>query len=40
MDEWNVDLMLGGSQKCLSCPPSMSMVGVSSAAWERMKEVN
>ena len=40
MDEWNVDLMLGGSQKCLSCPPSMSMVGVSAAAWERMKEVN
>ena len=40
MDEWNVDLMLGGSQKCLSCPPSMSMVGVSSAAWERMREVN
>lgn len=39
MDEWNVDLMLGGSQKCLSCPPSMSMVGVSDAAWERMKEV-
>ena len=38
--EWNVDLILGGSQKCLSCPPSMSMVGVSSAAWERMKEVN
>ena len=36
----NVDLMLGGSQKCLSCPPSMSMVGVSDAAWERMKEVN
>ena len=32
--------MLGGSQKCLSCPPSMSMVGVSAAAWERMREVN
>ena len=31
MDEWHVDLMLGGSQKCLSCPPSMSMVGVSGA---------
>lgn len=40
MDEWHVDLMLGGSQKCLSCPPSMSMVGVSGAAWERMQEVN
>ena len=39
MDEWNVDLLLGGSQKCLSCPPSMSMVGVSDAAWARMEEV-
>lgn len=39
-DAWNVDLALGGSQKCLSCPPSMSMVGVSPAAWERMAEVN
>ena len=39
-DAWHVDLALGGSQKCLSCPPSMSMVGVSDAAWERMKEVN
>lgn len=39
-DEWNVDLALGGSQKALSCPPSMCMVGVSDAAWERMREVN
>ena len=38
-DAWNVDLALGGSQKCLSCPPSMSIVGVSDAAWSRMKEV-
>lgn len=39
-DAWNIDLLLGGSQKCLSCPPSMCMVGVSPAAWERMAEVN
>lgn len=38
-DKWNVDLILGGSQKCLSAPPSMSMVGVSEPAWERMKAV-
>ncbi len=38
-DAWHVDLLLGGSQKCLSAPPSMSMVGVSDAAWERMEEV-
>lgn len=39
-DEWHVDLMLGGSQKCLSAPPSMSFLGVSDAAWARMAEVN
>ncbi len=39
-DAWGVDLLLGGSQKCLSAPPSMSMLGVSEAAWERVSEVN
>lgn len=38
-DEWHVDLVLVGSQKCLSAPPSMSAVAVSAAAWERMAEV-
>lgn len=38
-DAWHIDLLLGGSQKCLSCPPSMSMVGISPAAWERMEAV-
>ena len=39
-DAWNIDLLLGGSQKCLSAPPSMSMIGVSEAAWERIEDVN
>lgn len=39
-DAWHVDLMLGGSQKCLSAPPSMSMVGVSPAAWEIIEAVD
>lgn len=38
-DAWHVDLLLAGSQKCLSAPPSMSIVSVSTAAWERMREV-
>lgn len=38
-DDWNIDLVLGGSQKCLSAPPSMSFVSVSEAAWARMAEV-
>lgn len=33
-DAWSVDLLLGGSQKCLSAPPSMSIMGVSENAWE------
>ncbi|MDE7064481.1 MAG: aminotransferase class V-fold PLP-dependent enzyme [Desulfovibrionaceae bacterium] len=39
MDAWGVDLLLGGSQKCLSAPPSMSFLGVSEAAWERAAQV-
>lgn len=39
-DEWGIDLLLAGSQKCLSAPPSMSIVGVSEAAWDIMKTVN
>jgi aspartate aminotransferase-like enzyme len=33
-DLWEVDLMLGGSQKAISAPPSMSMVAISPRAWE------
>lgn len=39
MDEWNVDLLLGGSQKVLSMPPSMSMVGISENAWKVIEQV-
>jgi aspartate aminotransferase-like enzyme len=39
-DGWHIDLVLGGSQKCLSAPPSMAFLGVSEAAWERMAKVN
>lgn len=38
-DEWGVDLLLGGTQKCLSAPPSLSFLGVSSAAWEHAARV-
>lgn len=39
VDEWGVDLCLGGSQKCLSAPASMSFVSVSEGAWEAAREV-
>ena len=38
-DEWHADCVIGGSQKCLSCPPDMSFVSVSEAAWERIAQV-
>lgn len=39
-DDWNVDLMLGGTQKALSVPPSMSIIAVSQRAWEIAEQVN
>ena len=39
-DEWGIDLALGGSQKCLSMPPSLSFVSVGDAAWSAMESVN
>jgi len=39
-DAWGIDLLLGGSQKCLSAPPSMSFLSVSPAAWERIERVD
>lgn len=38
-DTWHADCVLGGSQKCLSCPPDMCFMSVSAAAWERIAEV-
>lgn len=38
-DAWNIDLVLCGSQKCLSAPPSMSMLSVSPTAWDIMEKV-
>jgi aspartate aminotransferase-like enzyme len=39
-DAWHVDLMLGGTQKALSVPPSMSIVAVSPGAWEIIETVD
>ncbi len=36
-DEWKVDIALGGSQKCLSSTPGLTIVSVSDAAWQTMK---
>ena len=39
-DEWNIDLCLGGSQKCLSSLPDMAFLSVSDAAWEIIEQVD
>lgn len=35
-DEWNVDLCMTGSQKCLAAPLGLALVSVSDRAWEAM----
>ena len=39
-DEWNVDLCLGGSQKCLSSLADMAFLSVSDGAWEIVDQVD
>lgn len=36
-DEWGVDLNMTGSQKCLTAPLGLALVGVSPRAWEVME---
>jgi aspartate aminotransferase-like enzyme len=39
-DGWNIDLCLGGSQKCLSSLPDMAFLSVSDDAWEIIDQVD
>jgi len=38
IDEWGIDICITGSQKCLACPPGLSMVSVSTKAWEAVEK--
>ena len=38
-DDWNIDLCLGASQKCLSSVPDLAFVSVSESAWEVIDRV-
>lgn len=33
MDEWGIDVMIGGSQKGLMLPPGLAFIGISRKAW-------
>ncbi|HOC46267.1 MAG TPA: alanine--glyoxylate aminotransferase family protein, partial [Syntrophorhabdaceae bacterium] len=37
MDEWGIDILIGGSQKALMLPPGLAFAGVSDKAWEMNK---
>lgn len=39
-DDWQIDLALGGTQKCLSVPPALAFLTVSPRAWQIVEEVN
>lgn len=39
IDEWNIDLCLVGTQKCLSCPPDQAIITVSEQAWEIIEQI-
>jgi pyridoxamine--pyruvate transaminase len=37
VDEWGIDVCVVGPQKCLAGPPGLSLMSISSAAWEAMQ---
>ncbi len=36
-DDWQVDIALGGSQKCVSAPPGLTFLSISQDAWTAME---
>ncbi|MHB8032583.1 aminotransferase [Clostridium botulinum] len=38
VDEWKIDIVLGGSQKCMSAPPGLSFLSISEDAFKTMEE--
>ena len=40
VDDWNIDLCVAGSQKCLACPPGAAVISVSDNAWEAARKTS
>lgn len=36
-DDWKIDVLLGGSQKCLSAPPGLTFLSISQEAWDKIQ---
>lgn len=34
VDEWAMDVVIGGSQKCISSPPGLTFISISEKAWD------
>lgn len=37
VDDWNIDIVIGGSQKCLSAPPGLTILSISKDAFDVME---
>ncbi|MCH5139034.1 alanine--glyoxylate aminotransferase family protein [Clostridiaceae bacterium UIB06] len=37
VDDWKIDIALGGSQKCISAPPGLTILSISNDAFDLMK---
>lgn len=35
-DAWEIDVLLGASQKCISAPPGLTFMSISKAAWDKI----
>ncbi len=40
MDNWGIDVLIGGSQKAVMIPPGLSYLAVSQRAWDRMESTS
>ncbi len=40
VDDWGIDIIIGGSQKALMIPPGLAYGAVSERAWQRMETAN
>ena len=38
VDDWGIDILIGGSQKAVMIPPGLAYLSVSECAWQRMEE--
>ncbi len=40
VDNWNIDIVVGASQKCISAPPGLTLISISDEAFKVMKNRN